>query len=243
MKMKLLGVIAAVMSLGALLNGVSQGHANTLNISTGLDSSGAVQTNGGALDANWQVRGAPSPYNSPNAYVVAPGDGDWAGSVWGTNGPNSSWIAANPYSSTANGIMTFTLTFDVSNPKFATMSSQWIIDDYGTLSLNGNLLSTNGACGPPCNIGFNGNWPGTWSTFSADPSDFVRGTNVLVAQMLASDFSYEGLRLEGLVDVRGHVAFPADPPSVPLPAALPLFATGLVGLGLLGWRRKTAAAG
>jgi hypothetical protein len=30
--------------------------------------------------------------------------------------------------------------------------------------------------------------------------------------------------------------------SVPLPAALPLFATGLIGLGLLGWRRKKAAA-
>jgi hypothetical protein len=30
---------------------------------------------------------------------------------------------------------------------------------------------------------------------------------------------------------------------VPLPAALPLFASGLVGLGLLGWRRKKAAAG
>jgi hypothetical protein len=30
---------------------------------------------------------------------------------------------------------------------------------------------------------------------------------------------------------------------VPLPSALPLFATGLVGLGLLGWRRKKAAAG
>jgi hypothetical protein len=29
----------------------------------------------------------------------------------------------------------------------------------------------------------------------------------------------------------------------PLPAALPLFASGLVGLGLLGWRRKRAAAG
>jgi hypothetical protein len=29
---------------------------------------------------------------------------------------------------------------------------------------------------------------------------------------------------------------------VPLPAALPLFASGLVGLGLLGWRRKTKAA-
>jgi hypothetical protein len=28
------------------------------------------------------------------------------------------------------------------------------------------------------------------------------------------------------------------PPSVPLPSALPLFASGLSGLGLLGWRRK-----
>jgi len=31
--------------------------------------------------------------------------------------------------------------------------------------------------------------------------------------------------------------------TTPLPAALPLFATGLAGLGLLGWRRKKAAAG
>jgi len=29
----------------------------------------------------------------------------------------------------------------------------------------------------------------------------------------------------------------------PIPAALPLFATGLAGLGLLGWRRKKTAAG
>jgi hypothetical protein len=30
-------------------------------------------------------------------------------------------------------------------------------------------------------------------------------------------------------------------PATPLPAALPLFATGLAGLGLLGWRRKRKA--
>jgi len=29
--------------------------------------------------------------------------------------------------------------------------------------------------------------------------------------------------------------------TTPLPAALPLFATGLGGLGLLGWRRKRKA--
>ena len=31
------------------------------------------------------------------------------------------------------------------------------------------------------------------------------------------------------------------PPAVPIPAALPLFATGIGGLGLLGWRRKRKA--
>jgi hypothetical protein len=30
--------------------------------------------------------------------------------------------------------------------------------------------------------------------------------------------------------------------TTPIPAALPLFATGLAGLSLLGWRRKKAAA-
>jgi hypothetical protein len=33
----------------------------------------------------------------------------------------------------------------------------------------------------------------------------------------------------------------ADPVATPLPAALPLFATGLGALGLLGWRRKRKA--
>ena len=40
------------------------------------------------------------------------------------------------------------------------------------------------------------------------------------------------------VSIRG-VAFAPD--ETPLPAALPLFATGLGALGLLGWRRKRKA--
>ena len=33
-----------------------------------------------------------------------------------------------------------------------------------------------------------------------------------------------------------------SPAAVPLPAAFPLFATALAGMGLLGWRRKRKAA-
>jgi hypothetical protein len=35
---------------------------------------------------------------------------------------------------------------------------------------------------------------------------------------------------------------PAAESATPLPATLPLFATGLGGLGLLGWRRKNKRA-
>ena len=38
-----------------------------------------------------------------------------------------------------------------------------------------------------------------------------------------------------------NFAFSLDGNDTPLPAALPLFATGLGGLGLLGWRRKRKA--
>ena len=40
-----------------------------------------------------------------------------------------------------------------------------------------------------------------------------------------------------------NVTLQIGPVVTPLPTALPLFASGLVGLGLLGWRRKKSAAG
>jgi hypothetical protein len=47
---------------------------------------------------------------------------------------------------------------------------------------------------------------------------------------------------DGIVLVGSANGNPATVPAVPLPAALPLFATGLGALGLIGWRRKRKAA-
>jgi hypothetical protein len=46
---------------------------------------------------------------------------------------------------------------------------------------------------------------------------------------------------EGVITNSTNLAFTAVA-ETPLPAALPLFATGIGGLGLLGWRRKKKAA-
>jgi hypothetical protein len=37
------------------------------------------------------------------------------------------------------------------------------------------------------------------------------------------------------------MTFTTETPEIPLPAALPLFATGLGALGMLGWRSKRRA--
>jgi len=43
--------------------------------------------------------------------------------------------------------------------------------------------------------------------------------------------------------IGGTVSFAPAPATTPLPAALPLFATGLSALGLLGWRKKRKVQG
>lgn len=47
-----------------------------------------------------------------------------------------------------------------------------------------------------------------------------------------------GLDLTGIPDGGGTLICRQIATAVPIPAALPLFGTGLLGLGLLGWRRK-----
>jgi autotransporter passenger strand-loop-strand repeat protein len=170
---------------------------STMNLATGLNSSGILQTSGGSLDANWQVTGAINPLSSPNAYVVAPDDADWFSgdnsfAGWAANGPSSSWIAANPNDANGNGPMTFTLTFYLSDASSVSIiNGEWNIDDNGTLSLNGHLLSSSSQSA-------NGSQDyQTLETFSTVPSDFVSGLNTLVIQETTTDDHLEAARLQG----------------------------------------------
>jgi hypothetical protein len=63
-----------------------------------------------------------------------------------------------------------------------------------------------------------------------DPNGFPTGVSLINAKVNV---------LAGLTD---EAAFVPGIPEVPIPAALPLFATGLGVLGLLGWRRKRKGA-
>lgn len=206
-----------------LVGGAAQ--AATINVSTGLDSSGNLQTTGNAADANWTVTGAINPEDpvGHTAYVVGASSADWY-SGWTANGPNSSWIAANPNDGYGNGLMTFTRTFDVSNPLSASLTGAWTIDDAADLLLNGHTISS---LGP-------NNWAGLTS-FSASGADFLNGANTLTIRMTSADDWLEAGRLEGAVTYT-----PAG--AVPEPASWALMIVGVGGLGAMMRRKRGLAA-
>jgi hypothetical protein len=130
------------------------------------------------------------------------------------------------------------------------------------------LLSSNG--GPPGAVLFSGTSSltstslGTNNGYSLYRENFTipldtlgAGTYFLAIQAVSSNFGtylMYGVATGGIAFTSDggatwsynpnsgeSIAVSLDAVATPLPAALPLFATGLAGLGLLGWRRKRKA--
>ena len=77
----------------------------------------------------------------------------------------------------------------------------------------------------------------------ADPLNALFRMNVtLTANGFTGGFVFNDLPAQNpCLGVIGPCVFPPLPEPTPLPSALPLFATALGSLGLLGWRRKRKA--
>jgi PEP-CTERM motif len=198
---------AAVVAV-CILNGSAL--AATINLSTGLDSGGSVQTTNGALDANWVV----SPGGSAGQ-VVAPGGADAGFPSWVANDASSAWItrdASTPF----NGVPlpTFTRTFDLTGLDLSTasVSGQWTLDDAGDLVVNGHTVSTLGT----------GSW-GSLFAFTIPAADLNQGVNTLQIVMTSSDNFIEGARLTGSLTAQPLAA-------VPEPGYLALVGLGFAGL-------------
>jgi len=211
--------IAVVIALSA---GTAEAKPFSLNLSTGLDAFGNVQSVGGSIDAFWSVTGTLDPLNPafPNlAYVVAAGEPDWTGGV--ANNSQSAWIAGNPFSQHGNGTMTFTRTFILQPWQVpdAEVTGSWTEDDGGPISLNGHQLLGHS---------YISDWPENkqlWPVWSA-PGDFVAGVNTLTMQIAFSDFAEEGGRFQGTLTI------------VPESSTWVMMGLGFAGLGFAAFHHK-----
>ena len=93
-----------------------------------------------------------------------------------------------------------------------------------------------------------GNYVGVGNVFLRVPSHYISDAALLdTATYDNATFASLGVTPGTYVwiwgDGTGNQSFTLEIGSTPLPATLPLFATGRGALGLIGWRRKKKSAG
>ena len=182
--------------------------AGAVTLSTGVGSLGSAEP-------NWTLTSSPG---STSLTIVSSAQ-DYPG-AWVAAPAGSNWIT--PYAgggTTATGeapagAYEYSLTF--ANP-LGSVAIQWSSDNDATFSLNGNPVSSTGSTGYGSLVSF------------LIPAALFQGSNVF--EVVVQNDPFDGPNPTGLL-------VSADVSGVPLPAALPLFASGIGALGLLGWRRK-----
>lgn len=198
--------------------------AATVNLSTGQDGGGTIQTTTGAVDANWFLEGSQIVADGTHAEVVNAGSADWFGG-WAADGPNSSWVAANPSTNQQGPVpYSYEYQFTLTAAEVATASlsaATWGVDDTGILQLNGTTIS-----GPDS---FNTN-PGAINSFAGTSTGFVTGLNTLAIVTTGTDDNLEAGRYEGSLSFTPSAAAPE-------PASAFLLLTGL-GAGFFTLRRR-----
>ena len=140
----------------------------------------------------------------------------------GSTGGTGSFTVTAPLSITTSGL----LTFSTSLPEGLFLQSL----DFEIGGQDFSLANANPIINPNVTL-FNGNLVGILYAGQNNDLSF----SILVGGLGYSFFD----NLTPTNNASGTIT--ASPATVPLPSTLPLFATGLGALGLLGWRRKRKA--
>jgi hypothetical protein len=181
---------------------------------TGVDNGGA-QLGEGAADTHYLVNGTGTPVVYTNALYVSD--------------PSAKFIAVAPGGGYTDPVNTYTLNFDLTgyNVSTASLSGEFAADNFGTVELNGHLLTS---LSDTLYENFEQLHP-----FTANAADFVAGVNTLTFTITDTGppSAFMVAQLAGSADVLG---------GVPEPATWAMFLAGFFGLGVVARARKGSVA-
>ena len=174
--------------------------------------------------ADWQLVAAPSGVTTGVSAQILSQPAGYTSGTWYTAPSGSNWITAPGYVD-ANGYATgnapqgdYTYRLDFSDP-LGDVTISWATDNSGIFYLNGAELL-------PHSLGF-----GSLSSLTIAAGQFQTGNNYIEVVVTNAPGSSNG-NPTGLL-------LTAEISPVPLPAAFPLFLSGVAGVGAVGaWRKR-----
>ncbi|MFT4151781.1 MAG: hypothetical protein QM656_16390 [Paracoccaceae bacterium] len=178
----------------------------------------------GAATVVSDATGISGTFTSPDGAVYEPAhDGGWV-----ANDSTATWIWVSGAGINTPVTILYQFTLAGYDAATAALSGLFSLDDIGSISLNGTEIFADNA---PYDVG--SNWGIVQDYGTTNSSLFLAGVNTLAFTITNTG---------GPGGIRATINVTAEPTSaVPVPAALPLLAGALGGLGAFGLRRKRAA--